>query len=394
MVERQEIRVLHVIDAFNGGGGEHFLERLYLEGRNSAFSETICTIREPAYFERMRGEKVVSLSQMKGPSNGNNNDATWVVKTRAALLGLRLLLLLPRLVRLIRRDNYHVVMAIGFPASLLTAIASLFVRECKLVYRVPYERSPFVYPIERQVMTWVFGRFHAIVSISCFVEKSLLTVFPNVAPKCSVIYNGVGITPSSFPKQLDVRDGVVNFLSIGRLVPVKDHELLIRAFRMVVNANPACHLYIAGDGPLRPVLAQLIQELGLDGNVDLLGYVEKPFDSIIGVDVYVHSARSEGLCNAVLEALSFGLPVVATNAGPLCEIIEPGKHGLLVETDDVEGLATAMVRISADEQDRFSMGKNARMRSQAFSLERMRNEYENVFRAVVEGRKPSSTNAS
>jgi len=154
-------------------------------------------------------------------------------------------------------------------------------------------------------------------------------------------------------------------LSVGRLTKQKDYPTLIRAFALVHRERPA-RLMILGEGEERPKLEALIQELSLDDDVSLPGFVDNPYAYMARSAVFVLSSAWEGLPTVLIEAMAVGTPVVATDcpSGP-AEILEGGKWGKLVPVGDVEALAEAIARkISSPMQksrldvcERFRMDK-------------------------------------
>lgn len=128
-------------------------------------------------------------------------------------------------------------------------------------------------------------------------------------------------------------------VAVGRFAPQKDFPSLIRAIDAVRRTRPV-RLIIVGDGPERPMLERTIAELSLETVVDLPGWVQNPYPYMARAGVFVLSSRWEGLPSVLIEALYCGVPVVATDcpSGPM-EILDGGKHGLLVPVGDVEALA-------------------------------------------------------
>jgi len=129
---------------------------------------------------------------------------------------------------------------------------------------------------------------------------------------------------------------------IGRLVPVKDHRTLFRAFARLHAAWPA-RLIVFGEGPLEAELRAFVRELGIADNVLFAGYVNDPAACYAVADLVVLSSLTEGFGNVLIEAMAAGVPVVSTDAphGPR-EILDNGKYGALVPVGDAEALATAM----------------------------------------------------
>jgi glycosyltransferase involved in cell wall biosynthesis len=146
-------------------------------------------------------------------------------------------------------------------------------------------------------------------------------------------------------------------VSVGRLSPEKDHATLIRAFSAL---DPRWRLEIAGDGPMRELLLALIRDLGLEKRVALSGFVTDPFSVFRRAALMVSSSRYEGFGNAIVEALSCGTPVVATDCpyGPR-EILDNGRFGTLVPAGDSGALAKAIAHAMVTTPDRDALRARA-----------------------------------
>ena len=152
------------------------------------------------------------------------------------------------------------------------------------------------------------------------------------------------------------------WLAVGSLLPVKDYETLLRAFAALdIGFRP--RLLIAGDGPLHETLTKEVHRLGLDSRVTLLGTRQDVDELLDLADAFVMSSRSEGMPNALMEAMAAGKPVVATKVGGVEELITHGREGYLVEPGRPAGLVHAMRRIMVFPIDRQKkLGRNARTR--------------------------------
>jgi CDP-glycerol glycerophosphotransferase len=136
------------------------------------------------------------------------------------------------------------------------------------------------------------------------------------------------------------REGVHQFVAVGRLSPEKNHERLIRAFAQVHAADPATRLVIIGDGPLAADLTRLAQELGLEDAVVFAGLLANPWALMAECDTFVLSSDYEGQPMVILEARALGLPVVTTAFGSVGSSVHEGE-GLIVARD-VDALAEGM----------------------------------------------------
>ncbi len=171
-----------------------------------------------------------------------------------------------------------------------------------------------------------------------------------------VIYNAV--EPMDDVKPLPVPlTTPVKAVTVGRLVPWKRVDKVIEALRKI----PELGLVIVGDGPERPQLERLTQELQIQNRVYFAR--QRPKKETLGLmaacDLFVLNSTYEGLPHVVLEAMALGLPVVATAVGGTPEVVRDGETGILVPSGD-EGPAVALQRLCSDQQLRRSLAEEAR----------------------------------
>jgi glycosyltransferase involved in cell wall biosynthesis len=133
--------------------------------------------------------------------------------------------------------------------------------------------------------------------------------------------------------------------TVTRLCTQKDPEMLLRAARLAVELQPDVRFVVVGDGPLRPQVEQMLDDLDLRGHVTLLGRRSDVEALLPGFDAFVLSSRWEGLPRVVIEAMAVGVPVVSTDVGGIAEVVEDGVSGLLVPSGDHIALANALLRV-------------------------------------------------
>lgn len=197
-----------------------------------------------------------------------------------------------------------------------------------------------------------------------------------------VIQNGIesvsleGVNRSEVRKEAGLEDKDIFLLSVGRLVYQKAHQILVSAMPLVLSEFPDVKLGICGDGLLRSQLELQIKELELVQNVRLLGKSDHVARFLSAADIFVLPSRWEGLPIALLEAMSVGLPIVATAVEGVDEVVLDGEHGLLVDVEDVNGLAQAILQLLRNPEMRKKMGDASRARLQNFySIDHMAGRY-------------------
>ena len=129
--------------------------------------------------------------------------------------------------------------------------------------------------------------------------------------------------------------------TVGRLEPRKGTATLIAALATLRAGGRDASLVVVGDGPLRSELVATAARLGLASHVQMLGDRADIEEILAAVDVFVLPSRTEGMSNALLEAMAMALPVVATAVGGTPEVIAEGRSGLLVPSDDPSAMAAA-----------------------------------------------------
>ncbi|MED4375451.1 glycosyltransferase [Schinkia azotoformans] len=165
----------------------------------------------------------------------------------------------------------------------------------------------------------------------------------------------------------------LNILSVGRLTYQKGFDVLINAFKIVIERFPNAHLTILGEGALKDELQDLAKGLGIRDHISFIGFKDNPYPYYYYADSYILSSRWEGFPNSLLEALACGAKVVATNckSGPK-EILEDNKYGTLVEEGNYESLANGIIQS-------FSEENKSGNRADSFHINNIIKEYEKVL---------------
>jgi glycosyltransferase involved in cell wall biosynthesis len=190
-----------------------------------------------------------------------------------------------------------------------------------------------------------------------------------------------GIEAGSAPPPLP---GAPRLAVVGRLVPIKGHEVLFRAVASIRDELPELIVEVAGDGPLDAELRGAASSLGLDDVVSFSGRVAPATPVLERAEIVVVPSHGEGFGMVALEAMERGRPVIASAVGGLPEIVEDGRTGLLVPPGDADALAGAILELAADRSRAAAMGAAGRARALAeFSQERCTDRIEALYRGSL-----------
>lgn len=181
-------------------------------------------------------------------------------------------------------------------------------------------------------------------------------------------------------------DGEVRVVTVGRLVGGKAVEDLVSAVAVAARRGLVARLRVIGDGPTRMEVVRRSHLLGVADRVDVLGHQAPAAvaDELAAADVWASASLSEGISNAMLEAMAVGRPPTATAVGGTGEVVIDGVDGLLVPAGDPAAMAEAWCRLAADPAERERMGTAARARvADGFGLGRLRAEWADLYAAVA-----------
>lgn len=176
----------------------------------------------------------------------------------------------------------------------------------------------------------------------------------------------------------DVNEDAIIIGIVGTLIEPKNHDAVLDIATRLTDQN--IHVAIAGDGPRRQELIDIISDRGLT-NVSLLGYVDSVPDFLSTVDIYIQPSHYEGLCITVVEAMAAGKPIVASDVGEIPTNVKHGTHGFVTSADNIDGFEQQLRQLINNPNLRHQMGEAAR--------DRVRNRYSQKclaekFQTVVE----------
>jgi sugar transferase (PEP-CTERM/EpsH1 system associated) len=373
--------ILHVIHHLVTGGMENGLVSLINNLPSSSYRHAIVCIEDHSDFRHRLTRPDTEVLEMKRSQIG-----TWRMRYR-----------LFRTFRRLKPAIVHSRNKSGLDALLPARLAG--VPHC-----VHGEHGWDVHDLDGlSVKEQVLRRLHApLVERYVTVSRSLrdyLVERVGIRPeRITTICNGVdtgkflpaprkpaGVLPAQV-----AGEGLVIIGTVGRLQPVKDQQLLLRAFAELVRGTPelaaTARLLVVGNGPLRDTLMQLAQSLGIEHLTAFTGDRTDVAQLLQCMDVFVLPSLAEGISNTLLEAMATGLPVIATRVGGNVELVRDGENGALFESGDVASLTRLLAAyVTGGDARRLHGERSRRLALESFSLEAMIEGYRGAYETLIHG---------
>ena len=160
----------------------------------------------------------------------------------------------------------------------------------------------------------------------------------------------------------------------------KGQSTIIEVAHKVREAHPDWHFILCGEGRHRE---RFLREIGDLDNIELTGWVDNLGDYLAAFDLFVFPSPKEALGSTLLDAMQFGLPVVASNVGGIPDIVEDGANGRLVEPEDADALCAAIESLLGDPGAMAAIGERNREKASRFGVTQMADAYETLYREIV-----------
>lgn len=210
----------------------------------------------------------------------------------------------------------------------------------------------------REISMLVYKKACRVICVSGAIQRAILASMGD-HPRASVVYNGAD--PNRFAPATTFPE-TETILTVGNLIPIKGHELLIRALDAVSKEFPAINLEIIGDGGQRDHLQTLVRHLNLEGRINFRGRQSRAqvAEAMRRCAIFALPSRYEGLGCVYLEAMSCAKPAIGCRGQGIAEIIQNGVNGLLVGTDNEKELAEALCGLLRNPNRARAIGSAAR----------------------------------
>ncbi len=367
-----KIKILHIVQSLNPGGLENGVVNLSNGIDKNRFIVHIYCVKELGAFQQRIKNSDVSI--IKGQLSGK----VWSICLE---------------IRDVCRDlSIDIVHTHGWGTFFVGVLGAKMAKAPVIIngeHGILYDET-----FKRRMIQWVlFNWVNLNLTVSDDLKNDIVNRFSVKPSKFYTIINGVEMNrfkksaKSSINKKNELHLEKDEFIvgSVGRLVKVKNYQTLLNAFALLKNkiTNRKLRLIIVGEGPERDYLERLSNDLGIQKELMMPGFRDDTPELINMMDVFVLPSESEGLSNTILEAMSCGVPVLATAVGGNPEIVLHRKTGVLFPFGDHDALFKELCLLYSDENLLEYYSNNAiNSIKQKFSLNEMVKNYEkNIFKA-------------
>lgn len=275
--------------------------------------------------------------------------------------------------RLCKRLKIDIIHAHSAHALSIGIFTKLFYPKAKLVgvRRVDFSVGKNFLSKLKYNNAWV----NKIVCISDFIKAVLLN--DGIDPeKLITIRSGVDINKhdnisiiADFRDQYGIGEQEIILGTVAAFAGHKDYPNLLNAFKLVKEKISITKLICVGDGPLLDQMKKLAGELRISKDVIFLGFRNDIGQLLKVFDIFILASKKEGLGTSIIDALSVGLPIVAAKSGGIPELIEHNKNGILVEPQNYEQLAAALIELMNNKEKQELLRILAKKSAQRFSIE-------------------------
>ncbi|BBM84811.1 GT4 family glycosyltransferase PelF [Candidatus Uabimicrobium amorphum] len=297
-----------------------------------------------------------------------------------------------KIARICRQNKIDIIHCHQYTPYFYGCLSRIFFSSPKLIFTEHGRHYPDIVSTKRQCANQFLNLLtNTIVGVSQFPVESLVKKEKLPQKKMQVIYNGIDISRLNTrrPKKemlhelgIAQEDKIVGF--VGRIHPIKDPLMLLRAFCKVHKKCPQAKLIFVGDGEMMKECQEFVSQNNLEERAMFLGLRRDVLDIMQVFDVLVLSSLSEATSITLLEAMASGVAAACTRVGGNPEIVDDGTTGLLSERGNHHELAQNILRILTEANLKEKMGKSARKKvAELFTMEKMVANYSELYENLL-----------
>lgn len=376
--------ILILTNSLNGGGAEKVLRDLLRYIDKSKYNVDIALInKEGIYLEEIENKHDVK-EIVKNYSDIDGNLFIRMYKLLRRKLKLYLISSNNKIIDKIIPDKYDIEIAFleGFSTKIISKRKNLAKKIAWVHIDLKKHRT-----LTRKCEFKAYNKMDKIICVSNDSANSFKDLYPDFSHKVEVIYNPIDVNKVKelskvSENEILKKNGLVNFITIGRLSYQKGYDILLKVHKELIQEGIDHNIYILGEGKEREYLEKYIKSETLDNTVKLLGFKKNPYPYIVSADVFVCSSRYEGFSLALAECLLLGKPIISTECAGPKELLNNGEYGVLVKAENIEGLKNAMKEMILDKKMREFYTNKSLERSKIFNINKTINEVENLIDSV------------
>ncbi len=368
----KKIHIAFLVHTYGFGGLENMVTNLVNHIDPNRFKSTIISFAplKPLHNRvHLKRVQVISLNK-----KGGNN-----------------LVLIFKIYRILKKIGADIVQTHNWGTALEGILGAKLARIPGIVHaeRGTIEEKKFNIVLQR----FLWGFADQVLSVSEAHSKKLTNIIGFAHEQIKPIVNGVD-TERFFPnpeikgetrKKLGLKNDSLCIGTVGSLRLVKNQLLLVKACKAILPHFNHVEVLIVGEGPLESQLKQEVKALGLSEQIHFAGGQTDIPEILNALDIFVLPSRSEGMPNALLEAMACGISTIATSVGGVPEVIEDGKNGILITSEDELHLTRALTELIRDHEKRHTIGIEGRRRMVShFSLKKMVSEYQWLYESLLQ----------
>lgn len=331
-------KILFLIESLGGGGAEKVLSILVRHIDKKRFDVTVCSISDAGVY-REEIEKNVRYCSILGNVQKKSMVGRLIYKIKYKAIYDILPMWLVYSLFVPKRYDVEVAFVEGYTTKLLSASTNKKSFKIAWVHidllKNPWTQNIKVYGSVSEERH-CYARFDKIVCVSDTVRENFIKRFDlrNVIRIYNPIDKNEILEKASVPCEYPQQTKDLKLITIGRLVPQKGYDRLLRVIKKIKGDKLKCKLLILGDGEMKAQLSDYIRENDFAEDVMLYGFERNPYKYLKNADCFVCSSRSEGFSLVIAEAMVLGIPIVSTYCSGPNELLEEGKYGMLVNNTE------------------------------------------------------------
>ncbi|MBW1857154.1 MAG: glycosyltransferase family 4 protein [Deltaproteobacteria bacterium] len=395
---QSRIKVMHIITRFDKGGSAEntFLTIRYLDKERYR----ITLVKGLSLESDLGAQEAQAVKNILAEAERNGVKIVTIPELVRKIHPLYDFKAFVTLIKIFREERPHIVHTHTSKAGLLGRWAA-FLAKIPVIIHTPHGHVFWGYFNKWMTSFYIFlERFTAhitdkIITLNEHEKKDNLRF--KIAPEDRFLsvhsgvdldtFFNVSIDPAEMKMNLGIADNAFVVGTVGRLTSIKGHRYLIEAAKEIVATKHDINFVFLGDGELLEGLEKMASELSIRKNVRFLGWRPDVAEVISIFDIFVLPSLNEGMGKVLVEAMTLGKPIVASNIGGIPDLIIQGENGLLVPVADAKALASGIEFLLKNPKKRKEMGEKGKKIAASYSLDSMMQKIDQLYLEVLKKKK-------